>query len=120
LRIALMLSMWTGDADFSRAVSKRCVIGELTKQLACSKGFAIFPAPERLIGRAREAVRSSIPPVFEAMARCNPYPADHLEAAAYSQMVVKISSILFNRPNRLTSVEDVCAVRLLPGSGRRS
>jgi len=89
-RVALILATWTGDAElFARRIEALCVTGELTEQIACFKGFAIFPAPERLIGRAREAVRSSIQPVFEAMACCNPYPALHFEAAAYNQMVVK-------------------------------
>jgi hypothetical protein len=89
-RVALIMATWTGDAElFARRIEALCATGELTEQIACFKGFAIFPAPERLIGRAREAVRSSIQPVFEAMACCNPYPADHFEAAAYNQMVVK-------------------------------
>jgi hypothetical protein len=89
-RVALMLTTWAGDAElFARRVEALCVTGELTEQVACFKGFAIFPAPARLIGPAREAVRSSIQPVFEAIACCNPYPADHFEAAAFNQMVVK-------------------------------
>jgi len=89
-RVALMLTIWTGDAEhFARRVEALCVTGELTEQVAYLKGFAIFPAPARLIERAREAVRSSIQPVFEAIACCNPYPADHFEVAVYNQMVVK-------------------------------
>ena len=89
-RVALMLATWTGEPEsFGRRVEALCVAGELTEQVACIKGFAIFPAPTQLIGSAREAVRSSIQPVFEAMACCNPYPADHFDVAAYNQMVVK-------------------------------
>jgi len=47
-----------------------CVNGELTEQMAGLKGFAIFPGPARLIKPAREAVRSSIQPIFEAIACC--------------------------------------------------
>jgi hypothetical protein len=89
-RIALMLSTWQGDVDaFTRRIEGMCLRGELSEQVACLKGFAIFPAPARLIACAREAVRSSIQPVFEAIACDNPYPADCFEAAAHNQMVVK-------------------------------
>jgi hypothetical protein len=89
-RVALMLTTWRGDPElFAGRVEALCVTGELSEQVACFKGFAIFPAPMLLIGSAREAVRSSIQPVFEAMACYNPYPADHFEAAAFNQMVVK-------------------------------
>jgi hypothetical protein len=89
-RIALMLSTWQGDVEaFARRIEGMCLSGEVSEQVACLKGFAIFPAPARLIACAREAVRSSIQPIFEAIACDNPYPADHFEAAAYNHMVVK-------------------------------
>jgi hypothetical protein len=89
-RVALMLATWTGDEEaFAACVDRLCVTGELTEHVACLKGFAVFPAPARLLGRAREAVRSSVQPLFEAIACRNPYPADHLDEAAYNQMVVK-------------------------------
>jgi hypothetical protein len=89
-RVALMLATWTGDEEaFAARVEALCVTGELTEHVACLKGFAVFPAQARLLGRAREAVRSSVQPLFEAMACRNPYPADHFDAAAFNQMVVK-------------------------------
>jgi hypothetical protein len=89
-RVALMLATWIGDEGiFAARVDRLCVTGELTEHIACLKGFAVFPAPERLLGRAREAVRSSVQPVLEAIACQNPYPADHFDEAAYNQMVVK-------------------------------
>jgi hypothetical protein len=42
-----------------------------------------------LLERAREAVRSSITPIFEAIACHNPYPYDHFGESAWNQMVVK-------------------------------
>ena len=89
-RVALMLATWTGDEErFAARVERLCVTGELTEHVACLKGFAVFPAPTRLLGRAREAVRSSAQPLFEAIACQNPYPADYFDEAAYNQMVVK-------------------------------
>jgi hypothetical protein len=53
------------------------------------KGLAVFPAGEALLGRAREGMRSSIAPLFEAIACRNPYPRDHFDTDAWNQMVVK-------------------------------
>lgn len=89
-QVALMLATWTGEEEaFAGRVDRLCVTGELTEHVACLKGFAVFPAPERLLSRAREAVRSSVQPLFEAIACQNPYPADYFDEAAYNQMVVK-------------------------------
>jgi hypothetical protein len=89
-RVALLLATWTGDeAAFAARVDRLCATGELTEHVACLKGFAVFPAPARLLARARAAVRSSMQPPFEAIACHNPYPADHFDEAVYNQMVVK-------------------------------
>jgi hypothetical protein len=89
-RVALVLATWNGEpAAFAARVDRLCGTGELSEHVACLKGFAVFPAPELLHTRAREAMRSSVQPVFEAIACHNPYPADHFDAAAYNQMVVK-------------------------------
>jgi hypothetical protein len=89
-RVMLLLATWTGEKEaFAGRVDRLCVTGELTEHVACLKGFAVFPAPQRLLGQAREAVRSSAQPLFEAIACQNPYPADHFDEAVYNQMVVK-------------------------------
>lgn len=89
-RIALLLSTWRGDeAAFAAIVGRVCETADLGELVASFKGFAVFPAPESLYARAREAIRSSVQPVFEAISCDNPYPADYLEEPAYNQMVVK-------------------------------
>jgi len=89
-RIALVLATHRGDDEsFAARVDRLCATGELTEQVAYLKGFAIFPAAHALRGRAREAVRSSIAPVFEAIACRNPYPHDYFDESAWNQMVVK-------------------------------
>ena len=89
-RVALVLATYGGDDEaFAARVDRLCAMGELTEQVAYLKGFAIFPAARALHGRAREAVRSSISPVFEAIACGNPYPRDHFDESAWNQMVVK-------------------------------
>ena len=60
-------------------MDRLCTTAEVTEYIAYLKGFAIFPAAKLLLGRAREGVRSSITPVFAAIACHNPYPFDHFD-----------------------------------------
>jgi hypothetical protein len=77
------------DSAFAARVDRLCTTAEVTEYIAYLKGFAIFPAPKLLYGRAREGVRSAITPVFAAIACHNPYPFDHFDDDAWNQMVVK-------------------------------
>lgn len=89
-RVALILATWQGDAAaFAARIERLCLTAELSEHVACLKGFAVFPAPDLILTRAREAARSSVQPHFEAIACHNPYPADHFDEAAFNQMVVK-------------------------------
>ena len=89
-RVALLLASWRGDeAAFVARIEKLCANAELAELVACLKGFAVFPAPAALEPRAREGVRASMRPPFEAIACHNPYPFDHFDDAAWNQMVVK-------------------------------
>jgi hypothetical protein len=77
------------DQAFAARVDRLCTTAEVTEHIAYLKGFAIFPAPTLLYGRAREGVRSAITPIFAAIACHNPYPFDHFDEDAWNQMVVK-------------------------------
>jgi hypothetical protein len=89
-RAALLLATWKNNDDaFVARIERLCTSGELNEQTACLKGFAIFPAARRLLGCARDAMRSSVQPQFEAIACRNPYPAAYFDTAAFNQMVVK-------------------------------
>ena len=89
-RAAILLATYIGDdGAFSTRVNRLCANAEVTELIACLKGFAIFPAAKLLHDRAREGVRSSVKPVFEAIACHNPYPFDYFDQAAWNQMVVK-------------------------------
>jgi hypothetical protein len=111
-RVALVLATYRDDDEaFAAGVDRLCATGELTEQVAYLKGFAVFPAPRALHDRAREAVRSSIAPVFEAIACGNPYPSDYFDESAWNQMVVKcvfsglpIESIVGLRERRNTEL----------------
>jgi hypothetical protein len=89
-RVAMLLAIHNGDDHtFAARVDRLCTTAEVTEHIAYLKGFAVFPAAKQLHERAREGVRSSIGPVFEAIACHNPYPFDHFDEAAWNQMVVK-------------------------------
>jgi hypothetical protein len=87
--LILMASHGGDDQAFAARVDRLCTTAEVTEYIAYLKGFAIFPAPRSLYGRAREGVRSAITPVFAAIACHNPYPFDHFDEEAWNQMVVK-------------------------------
>lgn len=89
-RVAILTATHQGDdGPFAARVDRLCTTAEITEHIAILKGFAVFPAPKLLYERAREGVRSSIQPVFEALACRNPYPSDYFDEAAWNQMVVK-------------------------------
>jgi hypothetical protein len=89
-RVALLLATHHGDDQtFAARVERLCATAEVSELVAILKGFAVFPAPNLLCDRAREGVRSSMQPVFEAIACRNPFPFDHFDEAAWNQMVVK-------------------------------
>ena len=89
-RVAILLATHQGDDQaFAGRVERLCATAEVTELVAILKGFAVFPAPNLLCDRAREGVRSSMQPVFEAIACRNPFPFDYFDEAAWNQMVVK-------------------------------
>jgi len=88
-RVLILAASHRDDQEFAARVERLCVTAEITEYIAYLKGFAILPAANLLHERAREGVRSSITPVFAAIACHNPYPFDHFDDAAWNQMVVK-------------------------------
>ena len=122
-RVAILLATHQGDDQaFATRVERLCTTAEITEHVAILKGFAVFPAPMLLCDRAREGVRSSMQPVFEAIACLNPYPFDHFDEAAWNQMVVKcvfvgapidaISGLLDRRnPELIRMLADLVAER---------
>jgi hypothetical protein len=89
-RVALLLASHRGeDRALAARLDQLCATAEINEHLSYLKGFAIFPAGNELLARAREAMRSSIPSIFNAIACRNPYPCEHFDEAAWNQMVVK-------------------------------
>jgi hypothetical protein len=57
--------------------------------VALQKSLPLLPDPELHLARAREAIRSNIKLVFEAVALRNPYAARNFDDTGWNQMVVK-------------------------------
>jgi hypothetical protein len=89
-RVAFMVATDTGDdSTFATRFDAFCATAELNELIAMCRGLPVYPAAALLERRAREAVRSGMKPVFEAVAHRNPYPVEVFAEDAWNQMVVK-------------------------------
>jgi hypothetical protein len=53
------------------------------------RALPLLPEPARFTALAADACRTSVRPIFAAIARENPYPARHLGELHFNQMVLK-------------------------------
>jgi hypothetical protein len=89
-RVALMAASHVGDdRSFASRFDSFCATAEINELIALCRGLPVYPDPALIEPRAREAVRSGMKPVFEAVAHRNPYPRETFEEEAWNQMVVK-------------------------------
>jgi hypothetical protein len=89
-RVALMAASHRGnDAAFASRLDSFCATAEINELIALCRGLPVYPAPALIEPRAREAVRSGMKPVFEAVAHSNPYPREAFSEEAWNQMAVK-------------------------------
>ena len=63
--------------------------GDNRERQAVLRTLSLLPEPRRFLSIGIEACRSSVQPVFEAIACENPYPAQHFPQHAFNQMVLK-------------------------------
>ena len=77
------------DRRFVDMLEEFAASAEINELIALYQGLPLFPAARALEPRAREAIRSAMRPVFEAMAHRNPYPQEQFDQDAWNQMVVK-------------------------------
>ncbi len=88
-RVALMVASYRDDAAFAASLDRFCATAEINELIALCLGFAIYPVTAPIEPRAREAIRSGMKPVFEALAHRNPYPAEVFAEDHWNQMIVK-------------------------------
>jgi hypothetical protein len=102
LRAAAALS--PGEVE---ALVEQCYFqGDTRERQAVLRTLPLLPDPARFVPLGVEACRTSVQPVFEAIACENPFPAAHFPEASFNQMVLKAIFI------------DVAARRILGLEGR--
>jgi len=87
-RIAALLDA-AADPDFARLVADAYRGGDSDERCAVLRALPLLPEPERFAALAADACRSSVRPIFEAIACENPFPARHLSALHFNQMILK-------------------------------
>jgi hypothetical protein len=90
-RAALLLRAAAAQAPeaFAALVDDLYQHGDSRERQAILRTLAWLPGPERFLELAVEAGRTSIQPVFEAIACENEYPAAHFPELNFNQMVLK-------------------------------
>jgi len=89
-RTLLLLALPSADAARWLATTERCFHAATVEELvAYYQALPLQPHPGLLAARAAEGVRSSMTPVFAAVALANPFPAERLADDAFNQMVLK-------------------------------
>jgi hypothetical protein len=95
-RATLLLTIAERHADrdaFVEAALACYERGDSAEQLSWLKSTAILPLPDRFLLTIIDACRTSILPLFEAVACENPYPSRHFPDRNFNQLVLKA---LFN------------------------
>lgn len=87
-RTFLLLALPPGPHS-AKAMDQAWQTADVGEAVALQKALAVLPYPEGHLARAREAIRSNIQAVFEAIALRNPYPALHFDTVGWNQMIVK-------------------------------
>jgi len=87
-RVFLLLSMPSGPHS-ALVMDQMWQTADVGEAITLQKALAVLPYPEGHMARAREAIRSNIKAVFEAIATRNPYPSLHFDTVGWNQMVVK-------------------------------
>jgi hypothetical protein len=88
-RIRLLLAAAADSDTFVRRLGQLCATADVDELVAFYRGLPLYPDPPRHRLRAAEGVRTNMRVVFEAVAHCNPYPAEQLPEEAWNQMVLK-------------------------------
>jgi hypothetical protein len=101
-RLLLLLGRYAAvpGAEANHALALECYEqGAAREQQSWLRTVAVLPDPERFLPTAIDACRTSIVPLFEAVACENVYPAKHFPALNFNQMVLKalFNGIALNR-----------------------
>ena len=87
-RVALLVAA-APRADLATLVADCFRGGDTDERCAVLRALPLLPDPARFAPLAADACRTSVRPIFVAIACENPYPARHLAALHFEQMVLK-------------------------------
>jgi hypothetical protein len=90
-RAALLLHAASGlsPGELETLVEECFLRGDTRERQAVLRTLALLPDPARFVPLGVEACRTSVQPVFEAIACENPFPARHFPESSFNQMVLK-------------------------------
>jgi hypothetical protein len=90
-RTALLLhaAATMAPGELEALVEESFLGGDTRERQAVLRTLVLLPDPGRFVPLAVEACRTSVQPVFEAIACENPYPARHFPESSFNQMVLK-------------------------------
>jgi len=89
-RVLLFLTWPHPDAEACRTILDRLFqTADLGEQVALYQALPVLPFAKAHVRRCAEGIRTNMTDVFRAVAHFNPYPAEHLDEAAWNQMVLK-------------------------------
>jgi hypothetical protein len=88
---SLLLLAWPAEPveAWQHGLDQVFAAATVEEAVAFYQTLPLLPRPARLAARAAEGVRSSLQPVFAAVALDNPYPAEALDDGAFAQLVLK-------------------------------
>lgn len=106
-RAALLLRATdVADVDTHGALVESLYLrGTIRERQALLRSLAFLPDPGRFASVAVQACRSHVVAVFEALAVANPYPARHLPAPYFDQMVLKAIALRMG-PERIVGLSE--------------
>ncbi len=87
-RIAALLAA-AERAGFETLLADAYRGGDTDERCAVLRALPLLPGPGRFVALAADACRTSVRPIFEAIACDNPFPARHLSALHFNQMILK-------------------------------
>jgi hypothetical protein len=90
-RVALLLDTAhrVAAAELDHLVEALWARGDNRERQAIVRALPLLPAPERWLVVALEAARTSVRPLFEAIACDNPYPARRFHEIHFNELVLK-------------------------------
>lgn len=89
-RIVLVIAWPSRDPDaYVAALDKIFQSADLGELVALYQALPVLPHAPAHVRRCAEGVRTTMTDVFKAVAHLNPYPSEHLDEAAWNQMVLK-------------------------------